>query len=124
MIRNNDKRAGYRETCKSGSGRGLGKPTAVMLKGNPFLLYIFGLRINQELYNQQQKMYNTRMEYLQKSYTDKVINLIAFAENRGLFIDLDADAKLLEAENAPDNKPLDYNDFRFSGEQIGGSVNE
>lgn len=86
--------------------------------------FIFGLRINQELYNQQQKMYNTRMEYLQKSYTDKVINLIAFAENRGLFIDLDADAKLLEAENAPDNKPLDYNDFRFSGEQIGGSVNE
>ena len=32
-------RAGYIERCTSGSGRGLGKPTAVMPQGGSFLLY-------------------------------------------------------------------------------------
>jgi len=32
-------RAGYIERCKSGSGRGLGKPITVMWQGGSFLLY-------------------------------------------------------------------------------------
>ena len=59
--------------------------------------FIFGLRVNQALYEEQEKQYRIKVAELQSSYNSKVKQLLLIAESQGLKLDF-SEVKLLETE--------------------------
>jgi len=58
--------------------------------------FLHGLRMNQALYNYQEKMYGQRVSALEASYEEKYKRLLAIAESQGLLVDFENETKLLE----------------------------
>jgi hypothetical protein len=57
--------------------------------------FIYGLRMNQELFNQQERLYGIRLAELQESYQKQVERLMLMAEMQGVNLSLGDDAKML-----------------------------
>ena len=95
-----------------------------MRKGNSFLLYILGLKINQELFNRQEDQYKNKVAFLKESYVNAVKYLLVFAESQGVRLILDDDMKLLKDNNPPEDTILYVDDFRFTGGQLGSDGDE
>jgi hypothetical protein len=58
--------------------------------------FIFGLRVNQALYERQEQMFKQRLAELKAAYAEKVRQLAIMAENSGLRLELDPGMLMLE----------------------------
>ena len=85
--------------------------------------FIFGLKINQGLYEGLEKAFKSKTAQLQERYDKSLKLLHALAVSQGLNINLDGVEKLLESECRLDNNLLDQNAFRFAGEHNGDDDN-
>lgn len=64
--------------------------------------FIFGLRVNQALHEQQEHMYECRVAELQAAYNEKIKVLFSVADRAGLLSALNAELKQIEKSAAKD----------------------
>jgi hypothetical protein len=77
--------------CKKVRGLKLQEETRIISECRALLTsyddFMFGLKMNQELYNQLKDRFGARMAALQESYDEKVKRLLVVAESKGILPD-------------------------------------